>query len=413
MEQGFCFEIIDGKDKGQFIDIPSEGGSVGKRGSIAVEGKSVEDYHAQLDYLDGKVLLRDLASASGTFVNGKQIHEHAIHVNDTVSVGSVKLALRKREEAAAAVAQSVPITIVPLQPPAAAKSLQPPIPLTLPTSGRPPAGTLSIALSAIAFLASFRNFWLVTFLTIAFAIANALTLSGVLTLIFLPSFFIGYILTVEKLVKKQPVQLADGIWFLRHGWNSLWHLLMVAGAFILTLAMLVTVIGIVAALFHITGIPEILERSVHPKPDFSAYPASAKEQHLSSFATTLGISLLAFISALAPLGVYAICVVTFFIHLAKAEMNNGFEMVCDVCRDMQQCVFSNLKAILLGGLIVAIVCWVVFVAACNIGAAFDALEKDTFWNWIGGVSGFLLTIYFNVFVIMLGLSLYECRVRSA
>lgn len=76
-----------------------------------------------------------------------------------------------------------------------------------------------------------------SFGTIVLIIACALSVSGLFTIILIPVFFLGYIPYVESILKREPASLGKFISFMRHGWDSLWHLLMLLGTFFIAAAM--------------------------------------------------------------------------------------------------------------------------------------------------------------------------------
>ena len=57
---------------------------------------TVSRYHALLTVADGVWTVTDLGSKSGVFVNGIQVKKKKLHENDTISIGSHQLTLRKR-----------------------------------------------------------------------------------------------------------------------------------------------------------------------------------------------------------------------------------------------------------------------------------------------------------------------------
>jgi two-component system, NtrC family, sensor kinase len=54
---------------------------------IHLEDSETSRTHAEIDFVDGDYVLRDLKSSNGTFVNGKRISEHVLRVGDRVQVG--------------------------------------------------------------------------------------------------------------------------------------------------------------------------------------------------------------------------------------------------------------------------------------------------------------------------------------
>ena len=54
---------------------------------IHLEDSEASRTHAEIDFVDGDYVLRDLGSSNGTFVNGNRISEHKLSVGDRVQIG--------------------------------------------------------------------------------------------------------------------------------------------------------------------------------------------------------------------------------------------------------------------------------------------------------------------------------------
>lgn len=54
---------------------------------IHLEDSEASRTHAEIDFVDGDYVLRDLGSSNGTFVNGNRITEHKLSVGDRVQIG--------------------------------------------------------------------------------------------------------------------------------------------------------------------------------------------------------------------------------------------------------------------------------------------------------------------------------------
>ena len=50
--------------------------------------------HAEIEYIDGQYVLRDLGSSNGTFVNGHRVREHVLVVGDRVQIGKQLMLFR-------------------------------------------------------------------------------------------------------------------------------------------------------------------------------------------------------------------------------------------------------------------------------------------------------------------------------
>ena len=62
---------------------------------IIVDDRRVSRHHAQLATAGGSLLLRDLQSANGTWVNGRRITEQQLQSGDLVSLGGVELVFKR------------------------------------------------------------------------------------------------------------------------------------------------------------------------------------------------------------------------------------------------------------------------------------------------------------------------------
>ena len=62
---------------------------------IILDDRRVSRHHAQLVADGGSLLLHDLQSANGTWVNGRRITEHQLQAGDLVSLGGVELVFRR------------------------------------------------------------------------------------------------------------------------------------------------------------------------------------------------------------------------------------------------------------------------------------------------------------------------------
>ncbi len=61
---------------------------------VHLEDSEASRTHAEIDFVDGKYVLRDLGSSNGTFVNGVRIEEHTLCIGDRVQIGKRLLLFR-------------------------------------------------------------------------------------------------------------------------------------------------------------------------------------------------------------------------------------------------------------------------------------------------------------------------------
>ena len=62
--------------------------------TIALNSNKVSRRHAVLRSQDGQVMLEDLQSTNGTFVNGRRIAEMVLSDDDRVTIGGAELVVR-------------------------------------------------------------------------------------------------------------------------------------------------------------------------------------------------------------------------------------------------------------------------------------------------------------------------------
>jgi pSer/pThr/pTyr-binding forkhead associated (FHA) protein len=86
--RGRVFKLVDG----QSLTIGR-----GKDTDTALDDVSTSRRHCKITAEDGKVVLTDTGSASGTFVNGKKVSEATLAVGDLITVGDTVLLLRDHQ----------------------------------------------------------------------------------------------------------------------------------------------------------------------------------------------------------------------------------------------------------------------------------------------------------------------------
>lgn len=105
----------------------------------------------------------------------------------------------------------------------------------------------------------FFSFWeflahpiLYSFGTLVLIIACAFSAVGVVTVVLIPVFILGYIPYIQSVLKREPTSLGKFIGFMRHGWDSLWHLLMLFGSFVIAAAVAIAPFFIAGIIFYAT-----------------------------------------------------------------------------------------------------------------------------------------------------------------
>ncbi len=97
-EQAFVILKEEGQEDKPFMILPEESLTIGraKDNTLRIDQDSISRYHAKISFENGQVIIRDLGSANGTFVNGKKIKEYALSDNDVILIGEkVKLIFKK------------------------------------------------------------------------------------------------------------------------------------------------------------------------------------------------------------------------------------------------------------------------------------------------------------------------------
>ena len=90
--------VVRGANVGTYYTIRDSKQRLGRDShcDIQLEDSEASRTHAEIDYIDGEYVLRDLNSSNGTFVNGNRITEHKLCVGDRVQIGKRLMLFRLR-----------------------------------------------------------------------------------------------------------------------------------------------------------------------------------------------------------------------------------------------------------------------------------------------------------------------------
>lgn len=79
------------------VPLPVGTSTVGRRAdnTIVLEQFGVSAHHAEIEVRGGRVVIRDLASSNGTFVNGDRVTDAALAPGDRILIGSVMIVLQE------------------------------------------------------------------------------------------------------------------------------------------------------------------------------------------------------------------------------------------------------------------------------------------------------------------------------
>ena len=85
-----AFLIVDGK---RHFPLDRPVASIGRRldNQLVLEDVHASRNHAQIRLREGRFVVFDLGSTSGTFVNGRPVKQHILRPGDVITIGSVRL----------------------------------------------------------------------------------------------------------------------------------------------------------------------------------------------------------------------------------------------------------------------------------------------------------------------------------
>jgi two-component system, cell cycle response regulator len=88
-----CFIVIAGTAVGEVFRLHDGEAIIGRAAGVHIhlEDEGISRRHARVRQVGGDVILEDLGSANGTFVNGEAIREHVLCDGDKVQVGSTTI----------------------------------------------------------------------------------------------------------------------------------------------------------------------------------------------------------------------------------------------------------------------------------------------------------------------------------
>src|SRR5262249_16412436 len=91
------FTVVGGPDGGQQFRLQEDQILMIGRGPATqtrLKDPSVSRVHCVAEFRDGKPMLTDSGTASGTFVNDKQITEHQLEPGDVIRIGTTVLSFK-------------------------------------------------------------------------------------------------------------------------------------------------------------------------------------------------------------------------------------------------------------------------------------------------------------------------------
>ena len=87
----WSIRILSGKLAGQFFQLKSGSTTIGRAPNcdVVIASQSVSKEHARIEVLSDKVILTDLGSRNGTFVNGVQIRSQKVQSGDKIALNDI------------------------------------------------------------------------------------------------------------------------------------------------------------------------------------------------------------------------------------------------------------------------------------------------------------------------------------
>jgi pSer/pThr/pTyr-binding forkhead associated (FHA) protein len=85
--------ILTRLDTGEEYELRRGVTTIGRRetNTIHLDEKDISRGHCRIEGREGHWVLFDSGSASGTFANGRRVHEHQLNSGDTIQIGEVTL----------------------------------------------------------------------------------------------------------------------------------------------------------------------------------------------------------------------------------------------------------------------------------------------------------------------------------
>jgi hypothetical protein len=273
-----------------------------------------------------------------------------------------------------------------------------------------------------------------TLLAIIFTLTSWLALASVVGAVLFPVFVMGYITCIQATVNGEKMGLEGFISFMRHGWDSLWHMLMMLAAFFVTMAAMLApflIVGLLlyAGLGSLTAVVgEVGSHSsstaaseggqgtaMSPRqPQPSRLPGWMAD--LLAKAVRFGAMLIVFIIQIVIITPIAAAMIVYSYLVLKVSQGNPglanrFELVFNAFRDMLAIAQTRWKELLLSGFSVSICYLGIGGVAAALQALLSAVDLYVLAAWV--VVGLLplamclFIVYSSVFVTMTCLSLEE------
>ena len=90
--------VVNGQRSEERVKVrPSEALSIGRSGESDLQllGLGVSRFHCVVEDHGDELVIADLNSSNGTFVNGQRVKRQPLHDGDQIEVGTIKLAVER------------------------------------------------------------------------------------------------------------------------------------------------------------------------------------------------------------------------------------------------------------------------------------------------------------------------------
>jgi|688.fasta_scaffold79197_3 hypothetical protein len=303
----------------------------------------------------------------------------------------------------------------------------------------------------------FFSFWeflahpiLYSFGTLVLIIACAFSAVGLITVILIPVFILGYIPYIQSVLKREPTSLGKFIGFMRHGWDSLWHLLMLFGAFVIAAAVAIAPFFIAGIIFYATvgtvglaglqamslvptGTAKLQDeplrndpiRNFEPKQDTNSSPkngimtdilrAFGSLMENAAWVVAVLLSGLIATAVLTPSGAILILVycISLMVTTRQPASDLKYDLVYEAFEQMLHIAQSRWKRLLVSGLWLVSLPVALFVVLRLLSALMVQFHLPFFAHWLFFIVYplvlFGFVIYANIFSVKTAIHLVESR----
>ena len=98
--ESYCIEVLRGPTKGDLIFLKDEKNTFGRGDdcTVLLDDITVSRHHCEIISKDGDLILTDIGSTNGTYVNSNQIESCKIETGDVMQIGKFVFALARRTQ---------------------------------------------------------------------------------------------------------------------------------------------------------------------------------------------------------------------------------------------------------------------------------------------------------------------------